>query len=71
MKAIPLMTANQRLAAGPSVYLAGVSALPAAFAVRRLWTEPENTQRVIAAQTASLAAFVLYALGAGVGYALG
>jgi len=57
--------------APPSVYLAGVSALPVAFAVRRLWTEPENTQRLIAAQIASLATFVLYALSAGVGYALG
>jgi len=52
------------------VYAAGIAAVPAAFAVRRLWIDPENTPRIVPAQAASLAAFALYALGAGIGFFL-
>jgi 1,4-dihydroxy-2-naphthoate octaprenyltransferase len=50
-----------------TVWLGGVSALPAFAAARRLLASPLETARIIPAQAWSLAAFVVYALGAGLG----
>jgi 1,4-dihydroxy-2-naphthoate octaprenyltransferase len=44
-----------------------ISAIPAIGAVRVLLASPEDTQRIVPAQGRTLAAFVLYAAGAGLG----
>ncbi len=50
-----------------TVYL-GAIGLPSAWSAARIaWRHPEDTARIIPAQAATLAAFVLYALGAGIG----
>ena len=54
-----------------AVWLGGAAAVPAAFAARRLWREPEVTARIVPAQVATLLAFVLYALAAGLGFLIG
>lgn len=48
-----------------------VAVAPAATAARLLWDAPEDTARIIPAQTRALLAFVLYALGAGIGVVVG
>ncbi|MCX7893947.1 MAG: prenyltransferase [Burkholderiales bacterium] len=56
----------------PAGALGGLVALvPAAGAARILLAAPEETRRVVPAQARTLAAFVLYALGAGAGLMLG
>ena len=50
-----------------SIWLAAIATPSAIFAARRLWVEYDNTQRLIPAQVNTLLAFVLFALGAGVG----
>lgn len=54
---------------GSNGVLWGLVGLPAAgFSAWRLVNSPEDTQRVVPAQVASLACFVLLAMGAGLGY---
>jgi 1,4-dihydroxy-2-naphthoate octaprenyltransferase len=45
-----------------------VGIIPAIFAVVRLWANPGETSRIIPAQAASLASFLIMALGSGTGY---
>jgi 1,4-dihydroxy-2-naphthoate octaprenyltransferase len=52
-----------------SVLWGAIAAGPAAFAVGRALREPERTRALVPAQAATLLAFVLYALGAGLGLA--
>ncbi len=52
----------------PKTVWLGLAALPfAAFAARRLVTDFDCTQRIVPAQAATLLAFVLFALGSGIG----
>ncbi|MCU0803880.1 MAG: prenyltransferase [Burkholderiales bacterium] len=52
----------------PAGALGGLAAVfPAAAAARALLAHPEDTQRIVPAQAKTLLAFVLYALGAGIG----
>ncbi len=53
-----------------TIWLAGVAAIPAAFAAWRLMRNPDTTPQIIPAQGAALAAFVLYSSGASVGLLL-
>lgn len=56
-------------AGGPVSSLAGlVALLPLGWAFRRLWREHAVTSRVIPAQAATLIGFLLYAVGAGLGW---
>ncbi len=56
------------LAGAPWTVCLGVLGLPsAAWAARLAWRHPEETERLVPAQAATLSAFVLYALGAGIG----
>lgn len=60
------------LAGSPPGVLAGLLGFPAAWsAARRLWIAHQDTAGIIPAQALTLAAFVLMALGSGVGAALG
>ena len=51
----------------PAVWLGGVAIPCSAFACKRLAAAPEETARIVPAQAASLFAFVLFALGTGLG----
>lgn len=50
-----------------SIWLAAIAVPPALAAAQRLWIEPDNTQRVVPTQVKTLLAFVLFALGGGMG----
>jgi 1,4-dihydroxy-2-naphthoate octaprenyltransferase len=50
-----------------AVWLGGISAPPAFAAARRLLAFPLETRRIIPAQAWTLVAFLLYAIGAGLG----
>jgi len=52
------------------VLLAAVAIIPAIAAARRLLQNPEQTAKIIPAQALTLIAFVLYAIGTGVGFLL-
>ncbi|MBI4525690.1 MAG: prenyltransferase [Deltaproteobacteria bacterium] len=52
------------------VWLGALFLIPASFAARTLLRHPEVTPRVIPAQALTLLAFVLYALGSGIGLIL-
>ena len=57
------------LAGAPwAVYLGAIGLPSAWWAAHVTWRHPEDTARIIPAQAATLAAFVLYALGAGIGH---
>ncbi len=59
------------LAGAPwTVCLGAIGLPPAAWAALVAWRHAKETARIVPAQAATLAAFVLYALGAGVGLAL-
>lgn len=51
-----------------TVCLGAMGLPPAVWAARVAWRHAEDTTRLIPAQAVTLAAFVLYALGAGLGY---
>jgi 1,4-dihydroxy-2-naphthoate octaprenyltransferase len=53
------------------VWLAAAAAPPAFSAARRLMAHPESTPQIIPAQARTLLAFVLYAIGGGIGLLLG
>jgi 1,4-dihydroxy-2-naphthoate polyprenyltransferase len=50
-----------------SVWIAGIAIPPALLAARRLWVDYDHAQRLIPAQVNTLLAFVLFAVGGGVG----
>jgi 1,4-dihydroxy-2-naphthoate polyprenyltransferase len=50
-----------------SVWIAGIAFLPAFMAARRLWVDHDYAQRLVPAQVNTLLAFVLFAVGGGVG----
>jgi hypothetical protein len=52
------------------VLLAAVAIIPAIAAGGRLWQNPEQTAKIIPAQALTLIAFVIYAIGSGVGFLL-
>jgi 1,4-dihydroxy-2-naphthoate octaprenyltransferase len=54
----------------PAVWLGAISLPPAAAAARRLLAHPETTAAIVPAQAWTLLAFVLYAVGAGLGLVL-
>lgn len=70
---IILVTAGITLAELPligipkSIWLAGIAIPPAILAARRLWADYDHAQRLIPAQAQTLLAFVLFAVGGGVG----
>lgn len=53
-----------------SVWLAAIAVPAAMSAVLRLWKEPDRTESVVPAQAMTLLAFILFALGGGVGLLL-
>ena len=53
-----------------TLWLGSVAVVPAAFATWRLLQNPNTTSEIIPAQAATLAAFVLYSVGASVGVLL-
>lgn len=53
-----------------TVWLGGLSALPAAYAAFKLWQRPQDFHRDVPVQPAVLLSFLLYALGAGIGLLL-
>jgi 1,4-dihydroxy-2-naphthoate octaprenyltransferase len=55
----------------PTVLLGLAGAIPGSLAAIRLWKSPESTPELIPAQAQTLLAFVLVALGAGIGMQLG
>jgi 1,4-dihydroxy-2-naphthoate octaprenyltransferase len=69
--ALPLFVFQGERVAPPGVWLGLIAAIPAAAAARRLMTDPEVTARIIPAQRNTLLAFVLLALGSGIGALLG
>jgi 1,4-dihydroxy-2-naphthoate octaprenyltransferase len=69
--ALPLVVVRGERIAPPGVWLGLIAAIPAAAAARRLLACPEVTARIIPAQRNTLLAFVLLALGSGVGALLG
>jgi 1,4-dihydroxy-2-naphthoate octaprenyltransferase len=50
-----------------SVWIAGIAFLPATMAALRLWVDHDHAQRLVPAQVNTLLAFVLFAVGGGVG----
>ncbi|HEY7573907.1 MAG TPA: prenyltransferase [Thermoanaerobaculia bacterium] len=65
------MLASLPLAGLPrGVWLGGIALLPAAWSARALLAEPENTPGLVPAQASALLAFLLLALGAGLGLLL-
>jgi 1,4-dihydroxy-2-naphthoate octaprenyltransferase len=50
-----------------SVWFAGIAIPPAVQAARRLWVDYDHPQKLIPAQASTLLAFVLFALGGGIG----
>jgi len=50
-----------------SVWIAGIAIPPAFLAARRLWVNYDHAQRLVPAQVNTLLAFVLFAVGGGVG----
>ncbi len=50
-----------------SVWIAGIAFLPAFMAARLLWVDYDHAQRLVPAQVNTLLAFVLFAVGGGVG----
>jgi hypothetical protein len=69
--ALPLLVFRGERVAPPGVWLGLIGAIPAAAAARRLLASPEDTARIIPAQRNTLLAFVLLALGSGIGDLLG
>jgi 1,4-dihydroxy-2-naphthoate octaprenyltransferase len=69
--ALPLLVFRGEHVAPPGVWLGLIGAIPAASAARRLIESPEDTPRIIPAQRNTLLAFVLLALGSGIGDLLG
>lgn len=63
-----LLAALPALGAPTPVWFGGIALIPASWAARRLVKDPETTGRIIPAQTGTLASFVLYASGAGLGW---
>ncbi|HJQ66474.1 MAG TPA: UbiA family prenyltransferase, partial [Gemmatimonadales bacterium] len=55
----------------PTVLLGVAGAIAGALAAIRLWRSPESTPELIPAQAQTLFAFLLMALGAGLGMLLG
>ena len=53
-----------------SVWVTFAAAVPAAAAAKRLLQHSEETQEIVPAQQLSLVAFLVYALGAGLGLLL-
>ena len=52
------------------ILFAGIGIIPALAASLRLWQTPEETPKIIPAQVQTLLAFVLYSIGAGIGFLL-
>ncbi len=50
-----------------SIWLAGIAIPPAFMAARRLWVDYDKAQRLVPAQAQTLLAFVLFAVGGGIG----
>jgi len=50
-----------------NVWVAGIAFLPATMAALRLWVDHDHSQRLVPAQVNTLLAFVLFAVGGGVG----
>jgi hypothetical protein len=50
-----------------SVWIAGIAIPPAFLAARRLWVDYDHAQRLVPAQVNTLLAFILFAVGGGVG----
>ena len=50
-----------------SIWLAGIAMPPAFMAARRLWVDYDHAPRLVPAQVNTLLAFVLFAVGGGVG----
>ena len=50
-----------------SVWIAGIAIPPAFLAAQRLWVDYDHAQRLVPAQVNTLLAFVLFAVGGGVG----
>lgn len=69
--ALALLAALPALGFPPAVCLGGVAAWPAARAARRLLAAPESTPDIIAAQEWTLKAFLLLAVGTGMGLLVG
>ncbi len=71
--AVILVTAGILLAELPwmnfpkSIWLAGIAIPPAFMAARRLWVDYDHAQRLVPAQASTLLAFILFAVGGGVG----
>ena len=53
-----------------TLWLAMIATVPAFSAIKRLLANPETTSQIIPAQASTLLAFLLFALGAGVGFLL-
>lgn len=54
-----------------TLWLGFVAAVPAFSATQRLLKHPETTSQIIPAQASTLLTFLLYAIGAGIGFLLG
>lgn len=68
LAAFALLAAIPELAGLPrGVWLGGIAALPAAYASWLVWRQPETFYRRAPAQPMALAAFLVYAVGAGAG----
>ena len=50
-----------------SVWIAGIAIPPAFLAARRLWVDYDHAQRLVPAQVNTLLAFILFAVGGGIG----
>ena len=52
------------------ILISGIGVIPAIAAIRRVWLTPKDTAKIVPAQGQTLLTFVLYAIGAGVGFLL-
>lgn len=71
LAAFGMLAALPLMGAPVGVLFGGIAVLPAWRAARQLVRDPEHTRAIIQAQAQTLLAFLLYGLGAGLGYLAG